>query len=126
MDQVAIGRRRHARLTVKDPIRDLIRASHEVRILDLSLGGARVEHANNLRPGSVGHLRLPLGNRRVTLLCHVVWSTAVGRSEGDTRGIGLLFHSGLQFAAMASDAQVLLAAYLEREGIPSGDVADIQ
>ena len=118
------GRRRHARLTFKEPIQDLITASHDVRILDLSLGGARVEHTNILRPGSSCHLRLPLRNRRLTVLCRVVWSTAVGRAEGDARGTGLLFHSGLQFAGMTSDLQTVLAAYLESEGVPSGDVVD--
>jgi len=126
MDQAAIGKRRHARLTFKEPIYDLLAASREVRFLDLSLGGARIEHTNILRPGSMCELRVPLRNRRVTLLCQVVWSTAVGRAEGETRGTGLLFHSGLQFASLASDAQTLLAAFLEAEGIPSGEVADSQ
>jgi hypothetical protein len=61
----------------------------------------------------------------VTLLCHVIWSQAVGRAEGEARGTGLLFHSGLQFASVSSDAQALLAAYLESEGIPSGEISDI-
>jgi hypothetical protein len=38
----------------------------------------------------------------------------------------LLFHSGLQFANMASDVQTLLAAFLEVEGIPSGEVVDMR
>jgi hypothetical protein len=113
-------------LTLKEPMQDLVTATHEVRILDLSRGGARVEHTNILRPGSVCHLRLALRNRRVTLLCHVVWSRAVGRAEGDMGDTGLRFHSGLQFASVASDAQVLLAAYLETAGVPSGEIVDIR
>ena len=125
MDQGTAGKRRHARLTFKEPIHELVTATHEVRILDLSLGGARVEHTNILRPGGMCHLRVPLGSRRVTLLCRVVWSTAVGRAEGEAHGTGLLFHSGLEFSGPASDMQTLLAAYLEAEGIPSGEIADV-
>lgn len=124
MEQPAVRKRRHARLTFAQPVQELLTATHEVRILDLSIGGARVEHTNILRPGGMCHLRLPLRNYRATLLCHVVWSKAVGRAEGETRGTGLLFHSGLQFTSVSSDAHALLSAYLDREGVPVGDVAD--
>jgi hypothetical protein len=113
-------------LTFKQPVHELVTATHEVRILDLSLGGARVEHTNILRPGGMCHLRLPLRNQRVTFLCHVVWSRAVGRAEGETRGTGLLFHSGLQFASVSSETQTLLSGYLQGEGVPVGEVADVQ
>lgn len=125
MNDGSAGKRRHARLTFKEPVQDLVTATHEVRILDLSLGGARVEHTNILRPGGMCHLRVPLRNQRVTLLCHVIWSQAVGRAEGGPRGTGLLFHSGLQFASVSSDTQTLLTAYLESEGIPTGEITDV-
>lgn len=124
MNQGSTGKRRHARLTFKEPIHELVTATHDVRILDLSLGGARVEHTDILRPGGACHLRVPLGNRRVTLPCRVVWSMAVGRAQGEVHGTGLLFHSGLEFGDPSSDLRTLLAAYLEAEGIPSGEVSD--
>jgi hypothetical protein len=126
MDQASVGRRRHVRLTFKQPVHELVTATHEVRILDLSLGGARVEHTHILRPGGMCHLRLPVRNQRVTLLCHVVWSKAVGRADGEAGGTGLLFHSGLQFASVSSDVQALLSGYLEGEGVPAGEVADVE
>lgn len=126
MEYASAGKRRHQRLTFQEPLSDVITATHDVRILDLSLGGARVEHTNILRPGSMCHLRLPLRGRRVMLLCHVVWSRAVGRVEGETRGTGLLFHSGLQFVNVPSELRTLVAEYLEAEGVASGEVSDIQ
>jgi hypothetical protein len=51
---------------------------------------------------------------------------AVGRAEGEARGTGLLFHSGLEFSGPSSDLQTLLAAYLEAEGIPSGEITDVR
>lgn len=117
----ATGKRRYARLTFKEPVTDQITASHEVRILDLSLGGARVEHTTILRPGSTYHLRLPLKHQTVMVVCDVVWSQAVGRAEGEQRGTGLLFQSGLEFATLTSEAQKLLTAFLEAQGAPPGD-----
>ena len=44
-------KRRHGRLTLSEPLVDQVTASHDVAILDLSMGGARVEHSMMLRPG---------------------------------------------------------------------------
>jgi PilZ domain len=126
MQTSAGGKRRHARLTFKEPVTDQITASHEVQILDLSLGGARVEHTTILRPGSTCHLRLPLKDQAVTVMCNVVWSQAVGRAEGEQRGTGLLFQSGLEFTNLAAEVQKLLTAFLEDQGTPPGDQPAIQ
>jgi hypothetical protein len=118
-----LRRRRHSRLTFQEPLRDQVTASHNVQILDLSLGGARIEHTIILRPGTTCHLRLPIKSQRVTVLCQVVWSRAVGYTDGggDTHGRGLLFQTGLEFSKMAPETQKLLTAYLEAEGTPAAD-----
>src|SRR5574341_1306696 len=110
------GKRRYGRLTLKEPVTDQITASHDVHILDLSLGGARVEHTTILRPGSTCQIRLPLKDQAVTIVCHVVWSKAVGRAEGPQRGTGLLFQSGLEFSTLTPEVQKLLTAFLEFQG----------
>jgi hypothetical protein len=115
--------RRYARLTFKEPLADQITATHDVQILDVSLAGSRVEHGMILRPGSTCHLRLPLGNNAITVLCHVIWSRAVGRAEAGRGKTGLLFHSGLEFAGMSPDARALLIAFLESQGTPPSDIA---
>ena len=110
-------KRRHARLTFKEPVSGDITASHEVHILDLSLGGARVEHTMVLRPGSTCYLRLPLQPQVVTVLGRVIWSKAVGLAAGDRAGSGLLYHSGLEFGNLAQETQALLAAFLQDLGV---------
>ena len=120
-DGPSLRKRRYARLTFREPLQDQVTATHDVRILDLSLGGARVEHTSILRPGSTCHIQLPLRHHRVTAVCLVVWSKAVGRAEGEVRGTGLLFQSGLEFSKMAAEVQKLLTAYLETEGTPPPD-----
>ncbi|HSB73172.1 MAG TPA: PilZ domain-containing protein [Candidatus Methylomirabilis sp.] len=121
MKPAGTGKRRHARLTFKEPVAEQVTATHDVLILDVSLGGSRVEHTTILRPGGTCYLRLPLGRQAVTVLCHIVWSRAIGRAEGEQRGTGLLFQSGLQFAALTPEVQKLLTAFLEAQGVPAGD-----
>lgn len=109
-------RRKHARLTFSEPVTGAVTSSHEVQILDLSLGGARVEHTMILRPGSSCYLRLPLDERVLTVNCRLMWSRAVGRAPGDQGGTGLLFQSGVQFGALSREAQAVLEAYLDTQG----------
>lgn len=109
-------RRKHARLTFSEPVTGAVTSSHEVHILDLSLGGARVEHTIILRPGSSCYLRLPLDERVLTANCRVIWSRAVGRAPGEQSGTGLLFQSGVQFGSLSREAQAVLEGYLQTQG----------
>ena len=109
-------RRKHARLTFSGPVSGAVTSSQEVHILDLSLGGTRVEHTMILRPGSSCYLRLPLGERVLTVNCRVIWSRAVGRASGEQSGTGLLFQSGIQFGSLSREAQAILDAYLDAQG----------
>lgn len=112
-------KRRYARLTFKEPVTGDVTASHDVHILDLSLGGARVEHTIILRPGGSCYLRLPLKDQVVTVMGRVVWSRAVGRAAANPSGTGLVYQSGLEFGALAAEAHAHLAAFLEsRAGSP--------
>jgi len=109
-------KRRHARLTFKEPVGGDVTASQDVHILDLSLGGARVEHTTILRPGSSCYLRLPLKGQSVTVMGRIVWSRAVGRADAGQGETGLLYHSGVEFGALGTEAQAILAAFIEAEG----------
>lgn len=107
------AKRRYARLTFKEPVTGDVTASHDVHILDLSLGGARVEHTIILRPGGSCYLRLPLKEQVVTVMGRVVWSRAIGRATANPSGTGLVYHSGLEFGALAPEAHSHLTAFLE-------------
>ena len=106
-------RRKHARLTFNEPATGAVTSSHEVSILDLSRGGARVEHTIILRPGSSCYLRLPLDERVLTVNCVIIWSRAVADEQG---GVGLLFQSGVQFGSLSREAESVLEAYLNSQG----------
>jgi hypothetical protein len=116
-------KRRFARLTLSEPLTDQVTASHDVSILDVSLGGARVEHTMILRPGSACHLRLPIKGRTLLVVCTVVWSRAIGLAD-TTQGGGLLYQSGLEFAHLNPETEAILAAFFEEFGTPPADVPD--
>ena len=62
------------------------RATLEVRLLDLSLKGARIEHLNLLRPNSACDLELPAALGFLVLAAQVRWSRVDGtepRAEGE-------------------------------------------
>lgn len=109
-------RRKHARLTFSEPVAGAVTSSHEANMLDLSMGGARVEHTMILRPGSSCYLRLPLDERVLTVNCRVIWSRAVGRAPGEQSGTGLLFQSGVQFGSLSRESQAVLQTYLDEQG----------
>ena len=108
-------RRQHARLTFSEPVSAAVTSSHDVNILDLSLGGARVEHTIILRPGSSCYIRVPIRQRVLTVNCRIVWSKAISRTGGETGESGLLYHSGVQFGSMAQDTRTMLMAYLDNQ-----------
>jgi len=107
------ARRKHARLTFGEPGSGAITSSHEVQILELSQGGARIEHTMILRPGSSCYLRLPLSQGILTANCLIIWSRVVERAAGEQGGSGLLYHTGVQFGNLTREAQALLDAYLQ-------------
>jgi hypothetical protein len=112
-------RRQAQRLTLQEPISGGVQASHEVQILDLSLGGARLEHTVVLPPGSTCFLRLPFKPRSLTVVGSVAWSRVVERvAESPGSTTILLYQSGLEFGSLGTEAQARLTGFLEQMGPP--------
>lgn len=84
---------------VGDPgarVRDL----REIRLLDFSPTGARIEHLDLLRPGAPCALDLPPRGGALGLPAQVVWCTVVGRQrkfEGESYPVS---RSGLRFRTL--------------------------
>ena len=86
----------------------------EVRLVDLSLSGVRIEHDNPLRVGSVCSFEFPPTLGSLVLPGRVVHSTVI-RSEGRAEGNALVrYQSGLRFLDLTPDQQVALAAVMGR------------
>ncbi len=99
-------RRRHRRWDVGGRPAGRLDSVHQASVLDLSLGGARIEHANgDLWPGTVTFLTLAAPGQEAGLKCRVVHST-VHRYEVLPNGErDLIYRSGLEFLG-ASDTSL--------------------
>ncbi len=90
-----------------------VRGVRQVRLLDLSLGGAQIEHLDPLQPGVACVLDFPPPSEALNLRAQVVWCTVIGRKrtrEGESR---LVARSGLQFTALTVEQQAALADTLQ-------------
>ena len=110
--------RRAPRVQLPIEVPGEVNGSLAARLVDLSSHGARLEHADILRPGHRCLLSVPLGfaERILHLPSRVVWSQVrhIERQEG------IVYHSGLEFQALPPDASQELGEYLGRvsESLP--------
>ena len=91
-----------------------VRDVHEVRLLDLSVGGTRLEHLGLLRPGAHCEVELPALLGGLCLPARVTWSFVIGRRRGFDGHPHLLSHTGLRFAPLTATQEATLADGLQR------------
>lgn len=91
-----------------------IRGIPRVRLLDLSLKGARIAHLDLLRPGAACELELPVALRSLVLAAEVVWCRVIGQERGVRRERHLQSHSGLRFHALTDYQRIVLAGLLRQ------------
>jgi len=91
-----------------------VRDVREVRVLDLSIGGTRLEHLGLLRPGARCELVLPTMLGGLTLSAHVAWCSVRGRRRGFDGERHLLSHSGLRFSPLTAAQHTTLTGALQR------------
>ena len=89
-------KRRFPRFAVLGKVEGKIVASYEATLVNLSLGGALVEHSSMVRPGSMSQLLLPYGNGEILIACRVIRSHL---SRRETRGPAsvVVYQTGLEF-----------------------------
>ena len=107
-------RRQATRILVTERLGARARATLEVRLLDLSRSGARIEHSGLLRPGATYVFELPPALGSLVLTAKVVHSRVVGTEttlEGERL---LLYQSGLTFVGITAEQEVGLAVVVER------------
>jgi hypothetical protein len=109
----ARDRRAGPRMTLVERPKARVRGMREVRLLDLSLTGAQIEHLDLFRLGAACALDLPPPFGAPSLPAEVVWCTVVGRKL--TRGgeSHLVARSGLRFTTLTVAQQAALADTLQ-------------
>ena len=91
-----------------------VQGIRKVRLRDLSLTGAQIEHLDLLRLDARCELDLPPPFGALTLPTHVVWCTVIGRRHTRTDGESrLVARSGLRFAPLTLAQRTALATTLQ-------------
>ncbi|MFQ5839135.1 MAG: PilZ domain-containing protein [Candidatus Methylomirabilales bacterium] len=112
MEEPTREQRRHPRWVIQERFTGRITASDDAALMDLSPGGAQIEYANIVPPGTVASLAFPVQGRTLMLQCRVVWSRAAGTQAGAAGEPEVVSRSGLQFLNLSDTAQHLLKQYL--------------
>lgn len=111
-------RRKYPRL-VKQNDGGRIGTAHEASVLNISLGGALVEHAYIVRPGTISSLVLNVPGRAMKLSCRIVRSS-VHRLAVQPDGEGeVIYHTGLEFVDSSEEAHQIMSDFVQSKTIPS-------
>ena len=116
-------RRRTPRILVSGRMGGRVRATMDVRIIELSATGSRIEHGELLRPGSACAIQFQSAVGSVILSARIIHSAVVGaapKPDGERR---LRYQSGLAFVDVTPEQRVALEEILKRV-IPGGGVGD--
>ena len=108
-------RRVGPRTTLADQPAVRLHDGREVRLLDLSRDGARIEHLDLLRPGVAVPLELPPPFGSLTVSARVVWCKVIGRRRQPGGESHLVSRSGLRFAELTVTQNAALAWLLGTE-----------
>ncbi len=106
--------RRHvARLTIPPQFSDRELEQHQVRLLELSPEGARIEHSAPLNTGLMCFIDLPRALGRGSLSGRIMW-TRLHRDEQTLEGKQHRYYqSGLGWTGLTPEQQGALAAALD-------------
>ncbi len=106
--------RRTPRFAVPGRLTLRARGTREVRLLDLSIGGARIEHLDILRPGSPCVLEFPPTLGVPPVSAQVAWSRVLGTEPSPDAKWPARYQSGLTFVGVTTRQWAALARSLER------------
>jgi hypothetical protein len=104
------SRRRVQRVRLSQPLVGRV-GTLQVILIDISLRGARIEHASPLQKDTSTRIIFPWGNQTITAECRVVRSRLERFSTGPD---GLTaYHSGLEFTHITRETRAALKEMLE-------------
>ena len=107
------NKRQHPRFTVGGTTKGQVTATCEASLLNISLGGALIEHAEVVRPGTVTTLDLPMLGRVVRVQCRVTRSVFARQEKQPDGEFAMIYHSGLQFLHLAEETQSVISEYIQ-------------
>lgn len=107
------NKRRHPRVVVGGTSRGRLTTTYTASLVNLSLGGALVEHPDIVRPGTISFMDITLQGKEVRLKCRVVRSVVYRTQTLESGERELIYHTGLEFLDPPKDILDLIARYIE-------------
>lgn len=105
-------KRRHPRFVVGGKAKARVTAVYDASLVDISLGGAQIEHTHIVRPGTLSYLILTIRGRQVSVRCRVVRSV-VDRPEADPDGEQvLIYRTGLEYIDVSDETLRSIDEYI--------------
>ncbi len=108
----APDRRQRARVNLPGSLRGPIGPAGDVRVLNLSPGGAMIEHAGRFSPGQTCVLTLRLAEVDLHLRARIAWSRLYSVRTSPPGEEEVRFRSGLQFVDVPESAEGHIRHYL--------------
>jgi c-di-GMP-binding flagellar brake protein YcgR len=104
--------RRHKRFTVEG-IRGSMLFAPDMRILNISIGGAAIETTKRLNPGSEYTLKLEDSGKTLILKGNIAWSVISESKKGLRGEIIPMYKAGLQFTNVMTEKTAQLIEFIE-------------
>jgi hypothetical protein len=106
-------RRKNPRFVLGKGTKGRTSAVDEVSLVNLSLGGAMIEHATVVQPDTISALDLELQQKTFSLRCRIVWSQ-VDRQGLDPEGKEVtIYRTGLEFFDPPDEIQRVISDYVQ-------------
>lgn len=107
-----IPQRQHLRANLPGNVLGSVGLTDEVRVVNLSPGGAMIQHAEWLALGRTLLLGLQLGHLDLRLPARVVWSQRSSGQPDPAPAATFPLRSGLQFVEVPREAELDIQDYL--------------
>jgi hypothetical protein len=109
----ARNKRRAPRIQIRGPLQCRLYAVMDAQIVDLSVGGAQMEHLVPIRPGGSCELVLREEREELRLACRALRSVIV-HGKGATAAREIRYRTGLEFIGITPPQQTFLDALIRR------------
>jgi transposase len=86
----------------------------EIRLVDLSVSGALIEHSMPVRIGSLYRIAIPVEGHQIQVSARAVRAYASHFIQGENGEKTVVYRTGMEFVKLERDAAKRLAAYIDR------------
>lgn len=106
-------RRRAARVRMQEDFPATLQLK-DVKLLDISLSGALVEHMEPVNPGEIYRLCFPVDGQEVQVLARAIRAFASHRTTKSGGERRIVYQTGMEFVGVEKGAAELISAYIDR------------